>query len=171
VSPATLLVRERPTRPWQTRLVAVALAFTAGCGSGAPPAAPAEAPKAEAKGKKAPPAESKSVETRADEIIADLKKRQDEQVGIQQKAGGSEARRLQQQFALASARLQTSLKRLDDARRRLNETEQQREGQPAYEKALLEFSRAQQAYDQDQSAVNRARSAALAAGVPASSLR
>ena len=100
-----------------------------------------------------------------------MKKRQDEQVGIQQKAGGSEARRLQQQFALASARLQTSLKRLDDARRRLNETEQQREGQAAYEKALLEFSRAQQAYDQDQSAVNRARSAALADGVPASSLR
>jgi hypothetical protein len=74
----------------RTSLVVVALAFAAACGSEPPatttPRANRAAPAA-AKESKAP-ADSKSVEARADEIIADLKKREEEQAKIHEKVTG-----------------------------------------------------------------------------------
>jgi hypothetical protein len=78
-------------KTWPASIAVVALAFTAACGSepapAATPAAPERAAAAPAKQPKAP-AENKSVESRADEIIADLKKREEEQAKIHEKVTG-----------------------------------------------------------------------------------
>lgn len=149
-------------------IAVVALAFAAACGSEPSAVTPPQAaPKAETKATKAPSAPSKSVEDRADEIIADLKKRQDEQVGMQEKATDADTQRWQQQLALASARLQASQKRLEDTRRLVTEAKDDASRQ----KAALEHSQAQQSFDQDQATLSRIRAAALKAGVPASALR
>ncbi len=153
---------------WRTSVAVVALAFAAACGSDPSAVAPPQAvPKAESKTTKAPSAPGKSVEARADEIIADLKKRQNEQLGMLEKATDADTQRWQQQLALASARLQASQKRLEDARRLVTEAQDDASRQ----KAALEHSQAQQSVDQDQAAVSRVRAAALKAGVPASALR
>jgi hypothetical protein len=84
-------------KTWPTLIPVVALAFAAACSS-APPA-PAKPTRAEARAAKAAEAKgdakgpvaapgAKSVEARADELIADLKKRQEEQVKIHEKATG-----------------------------------------------------------------------------------
>lgn len=205
---------------WRTSVAVAALTVAAGCGSEAPAAKPADAPKVEAKSKKASGTEAKSIEARADEIIADLKKREEEQLKIHEKATGrvpvvvevsptqgggasagagrivgpgiypgssaaaginsADANYWRQEYSIASARLQSSQRRLEDAQRKMNEALLQGQSpnaalkkmaQEAYQRAAQEYSQAQNAFYEDQSAVNRARSAALMAGVPASALR
>jgi hypothetical protein len=79
---------------WPTSIAVVALAFAAACSSAPPattparPARGAAAAKDTAKEKKAPPPSNMSVEARADAIIADLKKREEEQAKIHEKVTG-----------------------------------------------------------------------------------
>lgn len=80
-------------KTWSTYFAVVALAFAAACGSPPAPAAKpaAEKPAANSKGKAADGkkvADDKSVEARADEIIADLRKREAEQGKIQERVTG-----------------------------------------------------------------------------------
>lgn len=75
-------------KTWRTCFAAITLAIAVACGSPAPEAPPkANAPPAAAKGT-GKAADGKSVEARADEIIADLKKREEEQSKIHEKVTG-----------------------------------------------------------------------------------
>lgn len=206
-------------KTWPTLIAVVALAFAAACSSApepapkAPAAAKADTPKAAAKAKAGG---AKTAEERADELIADLKKREEGQAKIHEQVTGrvpvvvevspkerqsqpfyvgpgvypgsspssginsSDANYWRQEFTIASARMATSQKRLEDAQRKMSEAQQQasnpnaplrKMAQDAYTRAQEEYRQAQSAFYEDQSAVNRARSSAMNAGVPASQLR
>ena len=186
----------------------VVCSFAAGCGAGAPKADEANTSKT------APPAKKSKAETRADELIADLQRREaalarQDNVGVAPQVtppaappatrtadaapsaatttsappsagNGSDADRLRKEFSIAQTRLKSSSLRLEQARQRMTDAQSQmksasaavkKTGQDAYNRAQQEVASAQSAVISDQQAVATARNQALAAGVPASSLR